>query len=78
MSEDSGITLRYTGRFLILLIPVINVIMCFIWSFTSEDYETRAFGRGALIAILIVIAIASLGAVLGYNSLLKLLNSIAL
>ncbi len=52
-------------RLILLGIPVLNVIAALLWTYAGKDDETRAFGKAAL---LVIILFALLTLVLGLTA----------
>ena len=58
--QEAPSTGKYFARFILLCIPIVNVIMAMVWGFAGDEEETRNFGRAALFTILLIAGAAIL------------------
>lgn len=49
---------QYFGMLILLLIPIVNIIMIFVWAFGNSNLNKRNFARAYLIIALILIVIS--------------------
>lgn len=47
----------FLGMMLLSLVPVVNLVMFFVWGFGSHNVNRKNFGRAALIVLAIVIVL---------------------
>ncbi len=47
----------YAGMLVLSMIPLVNLIMFFVWGFGSQNLNRRNFGRAALIIIAVIIVL---------------------
>jgi len=63
-------------RVIVLCIPVVNVMVALVWGFSSEDEETRRWGRVALLVMMGLTVAAILFGVYGIFSLKSIINTL--
>lgn len=52
---------QYIGMFLLLCIPLLNIVLLFVWSFgSSVDLNKRNFARAALIMVAIGVIVGAI------------------
>lgn len=58
----------YAGMLVLSMIPLVNLIMFFVWGFGSQNLNKKNFGRAALIifAVIIVLDIIFGAAIVGW------------
>lgn len=64
----------YFVRFLLLIIPVVNIIAAIYWAMSGVNDEEKAFGKAALLIILAVTAAAVVGSVAAWNYILSIIK----
>lgn len=66
---------KYIGMFILMSIPVLGLVMLFVWSFGSSfNRNTRNFGRASLIYLLIIIILTIAGYFTVWASLSDILS----
>lgn len=62
----------FLGMMLLSLVPVVNLVMFFVWGFGSHNVNRKNFGRAALIVLAIVIVLC----IIFYAAIADLMMSI--
>jgi hypothetical protein len=61
----------FLGMMLLSFVPVVNVIMFFVWGFGNHNVNKRNYGRAALIVLVIV----SIVAAIAYGAIVSAIES---
>ncbi len=59
----------YFGRLLLFAIPVVNIGAALVWLFGGSNDETKAFGKAALVVVLLLTAVCLALGALSYGYL---------
>ena len=65
---------KWLLTFLILCIPIVDIVMLFVWAFGSDCDERKSFAQAALIWMLICVALSIIFAIVGVFSAFTLFN----
>jgi len=60
---------QYLLMFILTVIPVVNIIMAFVWAFGSADPSKRSFGRALLILFVILVLLLIFSSLAGVSLL---------
>ena len=50
-------TLGWIGYFIVIVIPIVGIVMCFVWAFTDGNLNRRNFFRAVLIMMAVSIVL---------------------